>query len=89
VQGRVKVYVPPSDIVVSKKAFNSSGRNTFKGQIVEIQKYDSSVKLVVDAGPHFSVLITDASRCEMGLEFGSEVFLTFKATAVRVLKAAG
>jgi molybdopterin-binding protein len=42
------------------------------------------VKVVVDTGLDFAVMITKESCAEMGLMIDSEVFVTFKTTSVQV-----
>ena len=83
--GKVTVYVRPEDILVSSKPLRSSARNVFKGKIVEIKDFGSITKLTVDAGKKFSVQITNKSLIEMKLHIGSHVFLTFKASSVRLI----
>jgi len=83
--GKVTVHVRPEDILVSTKPIISSARNVFKGKIVGITDLGSLIKLTVDAGKKFSVQITKKSLTEMKLNVGSEVFLTFKASSVRLV----
>jgi molybdopterin-binding protein len=84
-RGKVIVNVRPEDILVSTKPLHSSARNVFKGKIVEIKDLGSITKLTVDAGKKFSVQITKKSLTEMKLHIGCEVFLTFKASSVRLI----
>ena len=83
--GKVTVFVRPEDIILSKKTMASSARNVFKGKIVEISDFGPVVKLKVDAGKEFVVQITKRSFVEMQLNVGSTVFLTFKASSVRLI----
>ncbi|MCW4015813.1 MAG: ABC transporter ATP-binding protein [Candidatus Bathyarchaeota archaeon] len=83
--GKVTVHVRPEDILVSNNPLKSSARNVFKGTIVGIADLGSIAKLTVDAGKKFSVQITKKSLSEMKLNVGSEVYLTFKASAVQLI----
>ena len=83
--GNVTVNVRPEDILVSTNRIKSSARNVFKGKIIEIKDLGSITKLTVDAGKKFKVQITRKSLTEMKLHIGSEVFLTFKASSVRLI----
>lgn len=83
-QGWVKVCIRPEEILLSKKSFKSSARNLFKGEIVEVSERGAMAKLKVAAGVDFVVLITRRSLLEMGLKKGSEVYLSFKASSLRV-----
>jgi molybdopterin-binding protein len=82
--GRVSIFVSPEDIILSKKHFASSARNVFKGKIVEIHDLGSLIKLKVDVGKPFVVQITKRSFNEMGLNIGTEVLLTYKASSVNL-----
>jgi tungstate transport system ATP-binding protein len=83
--GRVTVFVRPEDIVVSKKRFESSARNVFEGKIVEVSDLGALLRLKIDAGRVFMVQVTRRSFVEMGLNVGSTVFLTFKASSVQLI----
>jgi tungstate transport system ATP-binding protein len=76
--------VDPRDIVVSLKPLTSSARNTFKGTIVKIIGDGASVLLGINAGEDFTVKVTRDSLLEMKITVGSDVYLTFKSTAVQV-----
>jgi tungstate transport system ATP-binding protein len=83
--GEVSVFVSPEDIILSKSRFESSARNMFKGNIVEILDLGSVVRLKVDIGKAFTVQITKRSFNEMGLTLNTEVFLAFKASSVQII----
>jgi len=83
--GTVSVFVSPEDIILSKKRFDSSARNIFKGKIVEILDLGSLVRLKVDVGKPFTVQITKRSFNQMELNLETEVFLTFKASSVQII----
>ena len=83
--GKVIVNVNPEDILISTHRIKSSARNVFNGKIVEIKDFGSVTKLIVDTGKKFSVQITKKSLKEMQLHMGSDVFLTFKASSVKLI----
>lgn len=83
--GKITVHVRPEDILVSAKPLESSARNVFKGTITGIIDAGTIVRLTVDAGKKFSVQITKKSLKEMNLNVGSEIYLTFKASSVRLI----
>jgi tungstate transport system ATP-binding protein len=84
-EGRVTLFIRPEDIILSKERIVSSARNVFMGQIAGITDLGPLVKLRVDVGREFVVQITKRSFIEMRLNIDSQVFLTFKASSVRVL----
>ncbi len=83
--GKISVYVKPENILVSTEPLQSSARNVFEGKIIGIKDFGSIARLTVDAGKKFCVQITKKSLTEMKLNVGSEVYLTFKASAVHLL----
>lgn len=83
--GDITVCVRPEDIIVSTEPLQSSARNVFNGKISKVTDLGSIVRLTVDSGKKFSVQITKKSLTEMNLSVNSEVYLTFKASSVRVI----
>ena len=81
--GRITVFIRPEDIILSKRRLESSARNVFEGKIVEVSDQGPLVRLKVDAGEEFVVQITKRSFIEMGLNVGSQIYLTFKASSVQ------
>ncbi len=84
-EGNVTVIIPPDDILVSRGEVYSSARNCLKGKIVNIEEEDSSVYLSVDIGIIMSVQITEKSREHLNLRINDDVYVTFKASSLRVL----
>ncbi len=83
-KGNVHIIIPPEDIILSRKSFQSSARNVLKGRIRRIEIQGETVRVGCDVGQEFVVLITKASFDRMRLSIGSDVFLTFKTTSVNV-----
>lgn len=83
--GRVAVRVRPEDIIVSKAPVETSARNSYKGRIIGIEESGSIIRLRIDAGRVFTAQITRRTLTEMGLNIGSEVYISFKASAVELL----
>lgn len=83
--GRVVIHLRPEDIILSKGRLESSARNAFKGRVIAVEDLGPVVRLRVDAGRVFTVQITRRSLAEMGLSMGSEVYVTFKASAVQLI----
>jgi tungstate transport system ATP-binding protein len=84
-EGSTTVDVMPEDIIVSRKVMASSARNNLHGKIIGVEELEAIVRLRVDVGVVFTVQITRRSLEEMGLNVGQEVYLTFKASSVRLL----
>ena len=79
------ISVNPEDIIVSKEPFASSARNRYEGTITQVVDQKGRVDLVVNAGENFRVQITEHSFRRLGLNVGSRIYVTFKATSVHLL----
>lgn len=82
--GTAYAAVDPRDVVVSLKPITSSARNSFQGTIFKIMDDGASVLLGISAGEDFTVKVTRDSLREMEITVGTNVYLTFKSTAVEV-----
>jgi tungstate transport system ATP-binding protein len=97
--GKIRIWIPqefsssasnhisinPEDIIVSKEAFTSSARNRYQGTVVQVAGQEGRVDLMVNARETFRAHITEHSFRRLGLNVGSRVYLTFKATSVHLL----
>ena len=84
-EGRLSIQIDPEHIIISKDWIKTSARNEFKGQVTSLEEIGPLVKLKLDAGRSFTVQITRKSFNEMGLNIGSEVYLSFKASSVKII----
>ncbi|MBY9021017.1 MAG: ABC transporter ATP-binding protein [Candidatus Lokiarchaeota archaeon] len=87
VVGEVKVCIRPESIgIVKNPPKNTSYRNTFKGQIENIRELGNICHVLVKCGSEkFLTTITELSKKNLELKIGSEVFINFKATDVKIL----
>ncbi len=83
--GRVKACIRPEDITLYHERPKSSARNTFKGVVSNISDRGPLVRLKVKSKLEFTVLISKRSLVEMNLNKGSTVYLSFKASSVRLI----
>jgi len=84
-QGKCHVAIRPEDITLFKERTVTSARNVLLGTIVEARELKPFVYLKVDVeGIPFNVKITRRSFSELSLRVGDKVFLSFKASAVKV-----
>jgi molybdate transport system ATP-binding protein/molybdate/tungstate transport system ATP-binding protein len=83
--GDVSVSIRSEDILVSKEPIESSARNSFSGVLLETIRMKSTVKLVVDTGIPFKVILTKRAYEDMGLSAGMPVYLTFKASVTHII----
>ena len=82
--GDVFASIRPEDILVSIEKIETSARNSYRGEIIEIIDRGAIVKIVVEVGIPFVVVITKRSFDDMVLKKGLSVYITFKAAAVHV-----
>jgi len=86
--GRIAIHIRPEDIILSKGWVETSARNEFRGSIIAVEDLGPVVRLRVDVGRVFTVQITGKSFTEMGLNLGSDLYISFKASAVQQIQQA-
>lgn len=74
------------DIFLSNEEVDTSAVNNFKGTVKEIIPSRHGVEVRVDIGIPLTVSLTRASISHLGLVESSQVWVHFKATAVRFIK---
>lgn len=84
VDQRVNVFIRPEAITLSKKAQRTSARNTIKGRINRIRDAGAVQRVKLDCG--LVATTTKQSAEELGLRPHADIYATFKATAVHVVK---
>lgn len=82
--GPAYISIDPREIILSYEQFQSSARNSFLGKITKIIEQNHLVKLEIDIGIPLVVIITGESFFKMNLNLGSKIYLTFKASAVKL-----
>ncbi len=78
------LVVNPAEIVLSTEALTSSMRNRFHGRVVAIAEERRRVWITVDAGEVFHAQITRESLRQLDLNLGSEVWVNFKSSSIKV-----
>ncbi|MBN1763487.1 MAG: ATP-binding cassette domain-containing protein [Methanomicrobia archaeon] len=82
--GAVKIFVRPEDIILSRNKDGSSARNVLRARILELQDMGAVTRVKLDT--RLVALITKQSREDLGLQKGDDVYATFKATSVHVVR---
>jgi molybdate/tungstate transport system ATP-binding protein len=77
------IWIKPEEIVLSTKPFDSSARNQFISRVAQLDRHESllAVHVISDELP-LTALITYASLNKLEIEVGTEVYATFKSSAV-------
>lgn len=82
----VSACVRPENITLTLSKTASSARNSFAGQISGVATMGPLSRIELDCGFRLVALVTRRSAEELALEKGSQVYATFKATAVHILR---
>lgn len=87
VEGNVKVCIRPESIgIIKNPPKSTSVRNTFKGRIETIRDLGNICHVIVSCGTDkFLTTITELSKKKLNLRIGTEVYINFKATDVKLL----
>jgi len=83
--GPARMIIHPEEIIVSLSPLVSSARNSFPGRVIKIEELGRRVAISVDIGVPMQAIITGASYAELELKLGTQIYLTFKATAATVV----
>lgn len=82
----VFVCIRPQDLIISRQADASSARNHFKAKIVSIQPWHLEYKMHLDCGFNLIASVTKQSIENLGLKVDNTIFVSFKATAIHLIK---
>jgi tungstate transport system ATP-binding protein len=74
----------PEGVVLSPEPLDSSLRNAFSGRIVVLAEDVGRIRVTVDVGEKLHAFITAESLHRLDLKLGKTVWVSFKATAVKV-----
>ncbi len=73
------------DIIISEEKPVSSASNIFKGNVISLEKSRYGIEVSIHAHLHFVALVTADSVQRLKLEQGKEIFVSFKATALKCI----
>lgn len=80
------IAIDPREIIISRHADkDSSARNQLQGRLTQIAEEGSEVRLRIDCGEAFQVIISPQSLQQLKLQLGDNLWLSFKASAVTLL----
>jgi len=80
------LFFRSEDVAISNERPQTSARNVFEGQIIDIIPAKLGVEVSVQIGVKVSALLTRSSVRSLGLEIGKTVWVHFKASAGRFLR---
>ena len=82
----VCVCIRPEDITLARSRISSSARNSFAGEITRMVSFGALTRVEMDCGFPLVALITKKSAEELDLNKGKQVYVSFKATAIHIIK---
>ncbi len=83
---RVYVLLRPEDVTFKFSKDISSARNIFSGRIAKITPVEPLVRIEVDCGFPLLGVVTKMSAQQLELAVGKQVYASFKATAIHVIR---
>jgi len=82
----VSVCIRPEDVTLALSKVSSSARNSLAGEVTWLVSTGPLCRVEIDCGFPLVVLVTKRSAEELGLKKGRQIYATFKATNVHVIK---
>ncbi|MFC1869877.1 ABC transporter ATP-binding protein [Chloroflexota bacterium] len=82
----VYACIRPEDVTIALSRPVSSARNSILGEITRVVLSGSLVHVEVDCGFPLVALLTKKSTEELNLKRGGQVYASFKATAIHIIK---
>jgi molybdopterin-binding protein len=84
--GRGLMLLRSEDVTLSKECPQSSARNCFQGKIMDMVPARLGLEVYVNIGVEVAALVTHASRGQLGLQTGADIWVSFKAGAARFME---
>ena len=82
----VSACIRPEDITLALSEISSSARNSFVGEVTRAVSMGPLTRVEIACGFPLVCLVTKRSAGELDLKKGKQVYATFKATGVHVIK---
>ena len=82
-EGSGNLIIKSEDIIISRKRFDSSAKNRFRGTIVDIEPARLGIIITIDIGITISALITKSSLESMQLKLNDKIWINFNAVSAK------
>lgn len=77
------IWIKPEDIILSSEPFDSSARNQFACEVIEVETNNPFIAVVIQAGQmKLTSLITHTSFERLAVKAGKDIYVTFKSSAL-------
>ncbi len=83
---RICACIRPEDIALARSKISSSARNSFAGELTRMVSFGALTRVEMDCGFPLVALITKRSAEELDLDRGKQIYASFKATGVHVIR---
>jgi molybdate transport system ATP-binding protein len=83
VQGEVLLTCDPREVVLSREQPDGSSLNVLHGRVSAIAHFGAQTRISIQDGVDLTAEITHLSEERLGLQVGTEVYASFKASAAR------
>jgi molybdopterin-binding protein len=84
--GEATAIIRSEDVTLAARRTDTSARNLFEGTVTEIVPARRGAEVTIDAGEEIVSMVTEQSIESLGLERGSRVFASVKASSVRIIE---
>lgn len=81
------VIIRAEDIILSRQRIDSSAVNNFEGTVKDIIPSRTGVEVLIDIGILIHAIITRESLYHLEIAEGNLIWISFKATAIRFIRA--
>ncbi len=85
--GEGYVFLRSKSVILSEKNMSSSASNSFVGTVTEIEKTPKGYEVLLDIGVPIFVTITERSFERLQVSLDKELWVSFKASALRFQKS--
>ncbi len=83
---KVSACIRPEDVTLALSKVSSSARNSFVGEVTRIVSMGPLARVEIDCGFLLVSLVTKKSAEELDFKKGKQVYATFKATGVHIIR---
>ncbi len=83
--GKGNIVIRSEDLTLSSSPVSTSARNSFRGRVVDLFPVRLGIEVIIDVGVELAALVTRGSVERMRIERGRELFVSFKASAVKFI----
>lgn len=81
------ILIRNENILLSQEVFESSARNNFKGQVLDLYPSRSGMEVLIDIGIKLYAQVSHESSAKLNISRGTIIWVHFKASSVKFIKS--